>query len=65
MNWNQIVERWNEFGSKAKARWGRVSDEDWLSAREKRDRLVAKIKGRYGVSPKEAERHVKHHEDMQ
>ena len=42
-----------------------VSDDDWRVVREKRDRLVAKIKGKYGVSAKEAEHHVKHFEDMQ
>ncbi|MDB5408790.1 MAG: CsbD family protein [Rhodospirillales bacterium] len=65
MKWNQIVGRWNELGSKAKARWHTASDDDWQVVREKRDRLVAKIKDRCGVSPKEAEKQVKHYEDMQ
>ncbi len=65
MDWNQIVGQWKEIGSKTKARWDIVSDEDWRVVREKRDRLVAKIKGKYGVSTKEAEHQVKHFEDMQ
>jgi uncharacterized protein YjbJ (UPF0337 family) len=59
MDWNQIVGQWKEVGGKVKARW------DKLSAREKRDRLVAKIKDKYGVSTKEAEHQVRHFEDMQ
>ncbi len=65
MDWNQIVDQWKEVGGKAKARWDKLSDEEWRVVREKRDRLVAKIKDKYGVSTKEAEHQVRHFEDMQ
>jgi len=65
MDWNQIVGQWTEVGGKAKARWDKLSDEEWRVVREKRDRLVAKIKDKYGVSTKEAEHQVRHFEDMQ
>ena len=65
MDWNQIVGQWKEVGGKAKARWDKLSDEEWRVIREKRDRLVAKIKDKYGVSTKEAEHQVRHFEDMQ
>jgi uncharacterized protein YjbJ (UPF0337 family) len=64
MNWDQIAGRWREVGGKAKALRDKLSDEGWRVVREKRDRLAAKIKQRYGVSTKEGEQHVKHFEDM-
>jgi uncharacterized protein YjbJ (UPF0337 family) len=69
MDWNQIIGQWKEVGGKTKARWDKLSDEEWRVVREKRDRLVAKIKekikDKYGVSTKEAEHQVRHFEDMQ
>jgi uncharacterized protein YjbJ (UPF0337 family) len=65
MDWKQMVGQWNGVGGKAKAQWHKLSDEEWRVVREKRDRLVAKIKDKFGVSTKEADHQVKHFEDMQ
>jgi uncharacterized protein YjbJ (UPF0337 family) len=65
MDWKQVIGQWKQVGGKAKARWDKLTDEEWRVVREKRDRLVAKIKDKYGVSTKEAEHHVRHFEDMQ
>jgi uncharacterized protein YjbJ (UPF0337 family) len=62
MNWDQIAGDWKQFTGKAKEKWGKLTDDDWMMIAGKRDQLVGKIQERYGIGREEAERQVKAYE---
>jgi uncharacterized protein YjbJ (UPF0337 family) len=58
MNWDQIEGKWKQAAGKAKAKWGKLTDDDLQVIRGKRDQLVGRIQERYGIAKDEAERQV-------
>ena len=55
MNWDQLEGNWKQFTGSARARWGRLTDNDWAVIAGKKDQLVGRIQERYGVAKAEAE----------
>lgn len=58
MNWDQIKGKWQQFTGEAKAKWGKLTDDDLQQVEGHREKLVGKIQERYGKSKDEAEREV-------
>jgi uncharacterized protein YjbJ (UPF0337 family) len=58
MNWNQIEGQWKQVKGKAKAKWGKLTDDEIDVIEGKRDQLVGKIQQRYGIAKDQAEREV-------
>lgn len=56
MNWDQIEGKWKQFKGEAKAKWGKLTDDDLDVVAGKRDKLAGRIQERYGYERERAER---------
>ena len=56
MDWNQIGAKWDLFKGSAKQEWGELTDDDLDYIAGTRDRLVGRLREKYGVTREEAER---------
>lgn len=50
MDWNRIEGNWKQFTGKAKAQWGKLTDDDLQVINGRREQLEGKIQERYGYS---------------
>jgi uncharacterized protein YjbJ (UPF0337 family) len=48
MEWDQVKGQWTQIKSKARRRWGRLTDDDLEQAQGMRERLIGKLQERYG-----------------
>ncbi len=58
MNWDVLKGKWNQFTGQLKAKWGKLTDNDWTLIGGKKDALVGKLQEHYGYQKDEAEKHV-------
>jgi uncharacterized protein YjbJ (UPF0337 family) len=58
MNWTQVEGKWDQMRGNIMQRWGKLTDDDFTSARGGRDQLIGRIKERYGIAKEDAERQV-------
>jgi uncharacterized protein YjbJ (UPF0337 family) len=58
MDWNQIQGQWKQVKGKAKAKWGKLTDDEIDIVEGRRDELVGKIQQRYGIAKDQAEKEV-------
>jgi uncharacterized protein YjbJ (UPF0337 family) len=58
MNWDRIEGNWKQLTGKAKAQWGKLTDDDLDVINGRREQLAGKIQERYGIARDEAERQV-------
>jgi uncharacterized protein YjbJ (UPF0337 family) len=58
MNWDVLEGKWNQFTGKLKAKWGKLTDDDWTTIGGKKDALMGKIQERYGYEKDKAEKEV-------
>ncbi|CAM2005958.1 CsbD family protein [Acanthopleuribacter pedis] len=58
MNWTIAQGNWEIFKGKARAKWGKLTDDDFKTARGKREEFVGRIRKRYGLKKDEAEHQV-------
>jgi uncharacterized protein YjbJ (UPF0337 family) len=65
MNWDQVAGQWKQMKGKAKAKWGKLTDDDLNMIEGHRDQLIGRIQERYGIAKDEAERQVKDWHDSQ
>ena len=56
MNWDRIEGNWKQVKGRAKAQWGKLTDDDLDVIEGRREQLVGKIQERYGVARDDAER---------
>lgn len=59
MNRDTIAGNWKQLVGKAKAEWGRLTDDDLTVIEGRRDQLVGRIQERYGLAREEVERRVR------
>jgi len=58
MNRDQLKGKWKQFVGAAKAKWGRLTNDDWLTCEGDAEKLAGKIQERYGESKEEAEKKI-------
>jgi uncharacterized protein YjbJ (UPF0337 family) len=58
MNWDRIEGEWKQLKGKAKARWGKLTDDQFDVIAGKREQLVGRIQEKYGIGKEDAEKQV-------
>lgn len=58
MNWTQIEGRWDQVKGSVKQQWAKLTDDDLDAIAGQRDRLVGKLRERYGEGKEAIERKV-------
>jgi uncharacterized protein YjbJ (UPF0337 family) len=56
MNWDRIEGNWKQMKGRAKAQWGKLTDDDLDVIEGRREQLVGKLQERYGIARDDAER---------
>ncbi len=55
MNSDTIQGRWHEWKGGMKARWGRITDNEWMEASGDRERILGLLQQHYGYTREQAE----------
>lgn len=63
MNWDIIEGNWKEFSGKARAKWGKLTNDQLDVIAGRRDQLKGEIQKAYGITKDEAEKQVKEFEE--
>ena len=58
MNWDRIEGNWKQLTGRAKAQWGKLTNDDIEVIAGRRDQLAGKIQARYGIAKDEAEKQI-------
>ena len=58
MNMDELKGKWTQVVGSAKAKWGKLTDDDLKQAEGDRDKLIGKIQEKYGIAKEEAEKQV-------
>jgi uncharacterized protein YjbJ (UPF0337 family) len=56
MDWNQIGAQWDQLKGEIKQEWAALTDDDLEYIAGMRDRLVGRLREKYGMPNEEAER---------
>jgi uncharacterized protein YjbJ (UPF0337 family) len=64
MNWSIVEGNWKQFQGKVKSQWGKLTDDQLKVIAGKRLVLSGKIQEAYGISKEEAEKQIKHFEEV-
>lgn len=56
MDWNRVEGNWKQLKGKAKAQWGKLTDDDLTQVAGRRDELAGKIQERYGLAKDAAQK---------
>ena len=59
MNEDKIKGQWKQVAGKAKAKWGKLTDDDLKVAEGNSEYLAGKVQERYGIAQDEARKQVK------
>jgi uncharacterized protein YjbJ (UPF0337 family) len=65
MNWDRVEGNWKQLKGSVKARWGKLTDDDFDVIAGKREQLAGKIQERYGIAKDEAEQQLTEWERQQ
>jgi len=58
MNWDRIQGNWKQVVGKAKAQWGKLTDDDLDVVAGRREQLAGKIQERYGIAKDEVDQQI-------
>ena len=58
MNWDRIQGNWKQVVGKAKAQWGKLTDDDLDVVAGRREQLAGKIQERYGIAKDDVEHQI-------
>jgi uncharacterized protein YjbJ (UPF0337 family) len=58
MNWDRIEGNWKQFKGTAKAKWGKLTDDQLDVIAGKRDQLAGRIQEAYGLTLEASQRQV-------
>ena len=61
MNWDIIKGDWAQLKGEARAKWGKLTDNDWEVIAGNKDRLVGKLQEQYGYAKDAAEKEIDEH----
>jgi uncharacterized protein YjbJ (UPF0337 family) len=65
MNWDRIEGNWKQFKGTAKAKWGKLTDDQLDVIAGKRDKLAGKIQEAYGITLETTEKQIAVWQDEQ
>jgi uncharacterized protein YjbJ (UPF0337 family) len=54
MDWSQVESKWEQLKGDVKSTWGKLTNDDLTFVRGQKDKLVGKIKERYGILEEQA-----------
>jgi len=58
MNWEIVQGKWTELKGVARAKWGKLTDDDLETVAGKKDELIGRLQQRYGLRKEAAEAEV-------
>ena len=58
MNKDQLQGKWQQLKGKVQQQWGKLTDDDLAIIKGNHEKLVGKVKERYGVAKEQAEKEV-------
>ncbi len=58
MNWDQIAGEWLQAKGRLRAKWAKLTDDDFEAIAGRKDILVGRLQERYGRKKEDAEREV-------
>jgi len=58
MHWDRIQGNWKQVVGKAKAQWGKLTDDDLDVVAGRREQLAGKIQERYGIAKDEVDKQI-------
>ena len=58
MNWDRIEGNWKQVVGKARAEWGKLTDDDFNIVAGRSEQLAGKIQERYGVAKEDANKQI-------
>jgi len=58
MNWNLVEGKWKELKGIARAKWGKLTDDDLETVAGKKDELIGRLQQRYGMKKEAAEAEI-------
>lgn len=58
MNWDQIEGNWKQLKGKAKAQWGKLTDDELDVISGRREELEGRIQEHYGIGKEQAKKQV-------
>jgi uncharacterized protein YjbJ (UPF0337 family) len=58
MNWNQVEGRWKEMKGAVRAKWGKLTDDDFDVIAGNKDKFVGKLQQLYGTKREDLEAEI-------
>ena len=58
MNWDRIEGDWKQIAGKAKQQWGKLTDDDFMKLKGKREELEGVLQNRYGYNKDEMKKEI-------
>lgn len=58
MDKDQFEGKWHEYKGKIKEKWGKLTDDDFMEIRGKKEALIGKIQSHYGYAKEKIEREL-------
>ena len=58
MNWDQIAGDWKKFAGMAKAKWGKLTDDELTTIAGEREQLAGLLQHKYGIAKEQAEKEL-------
>ena len=58
MNWDRIEGDWKQVAGKAKQQWGKLTDDDFMKMKGKREELEGVLQNRYGYNKDEMKKEI-------
>ena len=58
MEWNQIEGQWDIIKGEVKTKWGKLTDDNLMQIKGKKESLIGHIKQAYGYAKEEAEKQI-------
>ena len=56
MNWDRVEGKWKQIRGSARAKWGKLTDDDLNLIAGKKEKLIGLLQERYGIAKDEAEK---------
>ncbi len=55
MNWDQVEGKWDQVRGNLRTKWGKLTDDDLEKSGGRKDRILGKLRERYGDTKEDLE----------